>query len=79
MENMTKKEYLASLRNRWNLAREAVGDEFLKYSLEHIEALKLVPSMSPTGFMFVKLQMNMQKLEGTPGIDARTFDGWKKA
>ena len=62
---MDRKAYLASLRNKWQLAREAVTQftEDEQLTKEHLEALKIVPTMSPTGFMFVKMQMTAQNLE----------------
>ena len=71
-----KKEYFQSLRDRWTEAKK-------QYSENEITAVEAIIEthglkISRFGFLFVKVQMEKQGLDGLPYLDAKTFQGWKE-
>jgi len=70
-----KREYYKLLRADWQRAKEEASKDCWKSA--HNEALKSGLRISITGFVFCKLSMEAQGLDGTPYIDAKTFKGWK--
>ena len=73
----SKEEYFEKLRCRWSEAKKVV--ESGEYDTDYEVATKLGIKMSIVGFVFCKMQMKVQGWEGTPYIDAKTFNGWIKA
>jgi len=71
---LEKKAYFKSLRDRWNLAKQklAAGDIKLIEAIISTHGL----NVSNNGFMFVKMQLDDQKLSGLPYLDAKTYRGW---
>jgi len=73
-----KKEYFKTLRQNWQKNKElSQNDVDMKAKYEAI--LKESPDykISYTGFYFVMMQMQRLGLEGTPYVDAKTFNGWR--
>ena len=75
----TKEEkavYFKGLREQWNAAKVHA----LNGRKAEIEAIIMNHGMkiSNTGFLFVKLQMEAQGLDGLPYLDTKTFKGWKE-
>ena len=69
-----KKEYMTSLRNRWNQAKKLFTDGEAKA----VDIIMAIHGMkySRMGFFFCKLQMQQQNLDGIPYLDCKTFKGW---
>lgn len=69
-----KKAYFQSLRDRWNEAKQKLADGDIKL----IEAIIATHGLnvSNNGFMFVKMQLEAQHLDGLPYLDAKTYKGW---
>jgi len=74
-----KKAYFASLRVRWTAAKTRSESSDVKESEKFRLASALTPNLSVAGYCYVLEQMEVLGLEGVPGIDARTFVGWKAA
>ena len=71
-----KAAYFKGLREQWNAAKVHAGNG----RKAEIEAIIMNHGMkvSNTGFLFVKLQMEAQGLDGLPYLDTKTFKGWKE-
>ena len=74
---MDRKEYYRKLREAWAQAKELAKTS--KYEASYLEAQKMGLKVSMTGYTFCKLQMEGLRLEGTPYIDAKTYNAWKKS
>ncbi|MDE1971173.1 MAG: hypothetical protein KGI50_06405 [Patescibacteria group bacterium] len=75
-----KREYFAKLRASWKANKDAAendSDGRIKYEAIRKETPGF--SISYYGFYWTLRQMIAQNLEGTPYIDAKTFNGWKSA
>ena len=73
-----KKAYFQNLRNRWTLAKEYAKQEEIKAAW--LEAQKTTSgTFSLSSFALVYSQLKEQQKDGTPYIDTKTFDGWKKS
>lgn len=70
-----KKAYFQTLRDRW--AR--IKADVTAGKLDEIQAIIAEHGLniSPYSFAWVQQQMNAQGLDGTPYLDAKTFQGWK--
>ena len=71
------KAWYADLRKQWQEAKALA--ESKKYEAIFQEALRTGIQVSYTGFVFTKVAMERQNLEGLPYIDAKTFSGWKQS
>jgi hypothetical protein len=69
-----KKAYFKSLRDRWNKAKQQLADGDIKLIEAIIKTHGL--NVSNNGFMFVKMQLEAQHLDGLPYLDAKTYKGW---
>ena len=69
-----KKAYMKRLRDNWNAAKKLMTDDIEK----SIDAIIRTHGMniSGMGFMFIRLQMEKQGLDGIPYLDAKTYKGW---
>ena len=74
---LTKQEHSAKLRNQWNAIKESLTEEMISEAQAICEAHGL--NFSATGYAFCKEQMAAARLSGTPYVDAKTYQGWKKA
>lgn len=72
-----RKAHMKQLRASWSMAKQMLADG----KLNEIEAIITTHGMkiSPTGFMFMRLQLIAQDLDGLPYLDAKTFRGWKES
>jgi len=74
-----KKVYFNSLREKWQankLASEQDVNARAKWEAINKESGQ---GVSYSGFYFTYQQMQSQGLDGVPYVDAKTFQGWKKA
>lgn len=71
------KQYFHNLRKEWQQAKEMSKKE--EFKAAYIEATANGLQVSITGWIFCKIQMEAQGLEGTPYIDTKTFNGWKSS
>jgi hypothetical protein len=70
-----KKEYFTNLRNEWKLAKEkADKDQKMKDAYEEMK----LSEGSYWSFYFTLIDMQSQKMEGFPYLDAKTFNKWKE-
>jgi len=72
-----KQEYYQNLRDRWQEAKVYAETEEVKSAYQECLATGLTISLY--GFAYCKQSMEEQGLEGTPYIDAKTFQGWKQS
>lgn len=69
-----KRAHYQKLRLKWAAAKKAIAEDG-GATLREIHKLGL--SVSPLSFWICLQEMRAAGLEGTPYIDARTFQGWK--
>ena len=69
-----KTEYFKRLREQWQESKKLAETDEVKGAFREA-GLKI----SPIGFAMVYHQMRAQGLDGTPYIDAKTFQGWRKS
>ena len=73
-----KQAYFKDLREQWQKAKELAETDEITAAYQEAQA-KIGGDISPTAFLMIKEQMEVQGLEGTPYIDAKTFNGWKES
>ena len=78
-QQFTKQEksiYLKNLRTRWKEIKQLSISEEDNAEMQAIKETGL--NFSQWSFMFTKMSMKAQGLEGLPYIDCKTFKGWKE-
>ena len=74
-----KKEYFNSLRERWAKNKELAENDTTARGQYEAMSKESEKGFSYYGFYFALLSMRANGFEGLPYIDAKTFQGWKKA
>lgn len=73
------KKFYAGMRSQWKEAKE-LSLKMLPLQKKELEKIqKVLPAMSPMGYMFCKKQMENQGLNGLPWLDCKTFKGRKES
>jgi len=68
-----KQEYYKQLRQQWQKAKETADKDEIQAIIENHGL-----NISITSYALIAMQMAELGLEGTPYLDAKTYDGWKE-